>query len=106
MQRGKNRCPSPMIQDLLVLLVVLYLPMPSQAASPYQAVQQGNAFYQSGKYPEAAEQYGSASQILPEAAEIHFNQGNAAYKQQDYGKAREHYTQALQTTDRTLDGKV
>jgi len=80
--------------------------MPSQAASPYQAVQQGNAFYQSGKYPEAAEQYGSASQILPEAAEIHFNQGNAAYKQQDYGKAREHYTQALQTTDRTLEGKV
>jgi Ca-activated chloride channel homolog len=28
------------------------------------------------------------------------------YKQQDYGKAREHYTQALQTTDRTLEGKV
>ena len=27
-------------------------------------------------------------------------------KQQDYGKAREHYTQALQTTDRTLEGKV
>jgi Ca-activated chloride channel homolog len=106
MQRGKNRCPSPMIQGLLVLLVVLYLPMPSQAASPYQAVQQGNALYQHGKYVEAAEQYGSASQMLPDAAEIHFNQGNAAYKQQDYGKAREHYTQALQTTDRTLEGKV
>jgi Ca-activated chloride channel homolog len=95
-----------MIQGLLVFLVVLYLPMPSQAASPYQAVQQGNALYQHGKYPEAAEQYGSASQMLPDAAEIHFNQGNAAYKQQDYGKAREHYTQALQTTDRTLEGKV
>ena len=106
MQRGKHRCPSPMIQGLLVFLVVLYLPMFSQAASPYQAVQQGNALYQHGKYVEAAEQYGSASQMLPDAAEIHFNQGNAAYKQQDYGKAREHYTQALQTTDRTLEGKV
>jgi Ca-activated chloride channel homolog len=106
MQRGKHRCPSPMIQGLLAFLVVLYLPMPSQAASPYQAVQQGNALYQHGKYVEAAEQYGSASQMLPDAAEIHFNQGNAAYKQQDYGKAREHYTQALQTTDRTLEGKV
>jgi len=106
MQRGKNRRSSPMIQGLLVCLVALCLPVPGQAASPYQAVQQGNALYQSGKYPEAAEQYGSASQILPDAAEIHFNQGNAAYKQQDYGKAREHYTQALQTTDRTLEGKV
>lgn len=106
MQRGKHRCPSPMIQGLLVFLVVLYPPMPSQAASPYQAVQQGNALYQHGKYVEAAEQYGSASQMLPDAAEIHFNQGNTAYKQQDYDKAREHYTQALQTTDRTLEGKV
>src|SRR5215467_2289829 len=106
MQRGKHRCPSPMIQGLLVLLMALCLPVPGQAASPYQAVQQGNAFYQDGKYAEAAEQYGSASQMLPDAAEIHFNQGNAAYKQQDYGKAREHYTQALQTSDRTLEGKV
>ena len=106
MQRGKNRRPSPLMQDLLVLLMVLCLPVPGQAASPYQAVQQGNALYQNGKYVEAAEQYGSASQMLPDAAEIHFNQGNAAYKQQDYGKAREHYTQALQTTDRTLEGKV
>jgi tetratricopeptide (TPR) repeat protein len=69
-------------------------------------VQQGNTLYQGGKYAEAAEQYGSASQMLPEAAEIHFNQGNAAYKQQDYHKAREHYGQALQTADRTLEGKV
>src|SRR5215475_8686300 len=106
MQRGKNRCTSPMIQGLLICLVALCLPVPGQAASPYQAVQQGNALYQSGKYTEAAEQYGGASQMLPDAAEIHFNRGNAAYKQQDYGKAREHYTQALQTTDRTLEGKV
>jgi len=106
MQRGKNRYLRPMLQGLLIFLVVLYLPVPGQAVSPYQAVQQGNAFYQNGKYAEAAEQYGNASQMLPDAAEIHFNQGNAAYKQQDYGKAHEHYTQALQTTDRTLEGKV
>jgi len=95
-----------MIHGLLVFLPALYLPVPGQAASPSQAVQQGNALYQNGKYTEAAEQYGSASQMLPDAAEIHFNQGNAAYKQQDYSKARGHYTQALQTTDRTLEGKV
>jgi tetratricopeptide (TPR) repeat protein len=86
--------------------VALYLPVPGQAASPYQAVQQGNAFYQNGKYAEAAAQYNNASQTLPGAAALHFNQGNAAYKQQDYSKAHEHYTQALQTADRTLEGKV
>ncbi|HEY5866777.1 MAG TPA: tetratricopeptide repeat protein, partial [Candidatus Tectomicrobia bacterium] len=97
---------SPLVQGLLGFLVALWPPAPGQAASPYQAVQQGNALYQSGKYAEAATQYSSASQTLPEAAEIHFNQGNAAYKQQDYHKAREHYTQALQTADRTLEGRV
>jgi Ca-activated chloride channel family protein len=95
-----------MIRGLLIFLAALHLPVPGQAASPYQAVQQGNALYQNGKYAEAAEQYGSASQMVPDAAEIHFNQGNVAYKQQDYGKARAHYTQALQTSDRTLEGKV
>ena len=106
MQRGKNGRLSPTIWGLLVLLMALCLAVPGQAASPYQAVQQGNALYQDGKYTEAAEQYDSASQMFPDAAEIHFNQGNAAYKQQDYSKAHEHYTQALQTSDRTLEGKV
>jgi tetratricopeptide (TPR) repeat protein len=106
MQRGRHRCLGLLIPNLLLCLVVLCLPVSGQAVSPYQAVQQGNALYQNGQYAEAAEQYGSASQMLPDAAEIHFNQGNAAYKQQEYDKAREHYTQALQTTDRTLEGKV
>src|SRR5215470_5364693 len=105
MQISKNERLRPLRQGLLVLLMVFLLPAPGQAVSPYQAVQQGNALYQNGQYAEAAEQYGSASQMLPDAAEIHFNQGNAAYKQQAYDKAREHYTQALQTTDRTLEGK-
>ena len=34
---------SPLVQGLLVFLVVLLPPAPGQAASPYQAVQQGNA---------------------------------------------------------------
>jgi tetratricopeptide (TPR) repeat protein len=97
---------SPLVQSCFFFLAALLLSAPGQAASPYQAVQQGNALYQSGKYAEAAAQYSSAGQTLPDAAEIHFNQGNAAYKQQDYHKAREHYTQALQTADRTLEGRV
>ena len=112
-QRGHRLCPgwvsagnSPGMPRLLILFSVLCLPVYAQAVSPYQAVQQGNALYQTGKYAEAAEQYDSAGQALPDAAEIHFNQGNAAYKQQDYRKALAHYSQALQTSDRTLEGKV
>ena len=112
-QRCHRLCPgwvsagnSPNMPRLLILLSVLCLPVYAQAASPYRAVQQGNTLYQHGKYAEAAEQYDSAGQALPDAAEIHFNQGNAAYKQQDYRKALEHYSQALQTSDRTLEGKV
>ena len=112
-QRCHRLCPgwvsagnSPHMPRLLILLSVLCLPVYAQAASPYRAVQQGNTLYQHGKYAEAAEQYDSAGQALPDAAEIHFNQGNAAYQQQDYRKALEHYSQALQTSDRTLEGKV
>ena len=112
-QRCHRLCPgwvsagnSPNMPRLLILLSVLCLPVYAQAASPYRAVQQGNTLYQHGKYAEAAEQYDSAGQALPDAAEIYFNQGNAAYKQQDYRKALEHYSQALQTSDRTLEGKV
>src|SRR5262249_44910268 len=54
--KGEGMCCSP-YSSLLLLLVVLCLPVSGQAASPYQAVQQGNALYQSGKYAEAAEQY-------------------------------------------------
>lgn len=91
---------------LLVGLAICALPMASLAASPYTAVQQGNALYQRGDYAAAAEQYGAAGQALPEAAEIHFNQGNAAYKQGAYQQALDHYAKALQTADRTLEGQV
>lgn len=90
----------------LPLLLVLVCPMTTSAVSPHHAVQQGNALYQEGKYPEAAAQYGAAAQALPAAAEIHFNQGNAAYKQGDYQQALDHYAKALPLADRTLEGKL
>ena len=107
MQLGKNRTKHGSHASMLLgLLLVLGRPVLGQAASPYEAVQHGNALYQRGAYAEAAQQYAIAGQALPAAAEIYFNQGNAAYKQQDYRKALEHYTQALQTSDRQLEGKV
>jgi Ca-activated chloride channel homolog len=88
------------------LVSLLFLPAPGQAASPYRAVQQGNALYQAGQYEAAEQQYRAAAQALPETAALQFNLGNAFYKQQDYGNAQEHYLRAGQTDNRLLASRV
>ncbi len=87
-------------------VTLLLMPFLAHAASPYEAVQQGNALYQQGKYQAAAEHYAIAAQVQPEATVIHFNRGNAAYKQGDYAQALTHYNRALDTTDRRLESRA
>jgi Ca-activated chloride channel family protein len=103
-ERGRRKVTGT--QRAVGLVVLWGLPALGQAASPYDAVQQGNSLYQAGQYEAAAQQYATAAQALPEAVEIHFNQGNAFFKQQDYAKALEHYARALPTPDRTLASRV
>jgi tetratricopeptide (TPR) repeat protein len=91
---------------LLGIVMVLSLPAPGHTASPYEAMQRGNALYQAGQYEAAAQQYAIAAQVLPEVAEILFNQGDAFYKQQDYARALEYYTRALQTGVRPLQSRL
>lgn len=73
---------------------------------PYSAVQRGNVLYQEGRYDEALEQYETASQTLPEAAEIPFNQGNAYYKQGNYAKALSSYASAMHAGNRQLESRI
>ena len=91
---------------LVGIVLVLFLPGLGWAASPYEVVRRGNALYQEEKYEEASQQYTTAAQKLPKAAEIPFNQGNTSYKQQDYAKALEHYARALQSTDPRLESRA
>lgn len=88
-----------------IVLSSLY-PIAGQAASPYEAVRQGNALYRAGKYEAAARQYEAAAHHLPQTADVHFNQGNAAFKMQQYTKALEHYRHALQTADAALRSRT
>jgi Ca-activated chloride channel family protein len=88
-----------------IVLSSLY-PIAGQAASPYEAVRQGNALYRAGKYEAAARQYETAAHHLPQTADVHFNQGNAAFKMQQYTKALEHYRHALQTADAALRSRT
>ena len=88
------------------VLLVFFLIGTGWAASPYEAVQQGNARYEDGQYEAAAGHYASAAKKLPDAPEIQFNQGNAFYKQQDYGQALEHYSRVLPTADPGFESRT
>ena len=79
------------------ILLALFVPVPAVAASPDDAVRQGNALYDAGSFGAAARQYAAAAQVLPDAAAVHFNLGNALFKQQRFDDAVEHYARALTT---------
>lgn len=91
---------------LLALTVLVLLPLHGQAESPYKAVQRGNEFYEAGEYDAAGLNYATASEALPEAAEIFFNQGNVLYKQRKFLQALAHYTNALQSVNGVLESRV
>ena len=91
---------------ILALMVLVLLPLHVQAESPYKAVQRGNEFYDAGEYDAAGLHYATASEVLPEAAEIFFNQGNVLYKQRKFLQALAHYTSALQSVNGVLESRV
>lgn len=91
---------------ILALMVLVLLPLHVQAESPYKAVQRGNEFYEAGEYDAAGLHYATASEVLPEAAEIYFNQGNVLYKQRKFLQALAHYTNALQSVNGVLESRV
>jgi Ca-activated chloride channel homolog len=88
------------------LLLLLCCPALVSAESPATAVQRGNVLYEAEQYDAAAQQYTSALQAIPEAAEILFNLGNVFYKQQGYITAQEYYLRALRTRDLALASRV
>lgn len=91
---------------LFALAVLLLMPFHGQAESPYKVVERGNALYKAEEYDAAGQHYATASEALPEAAEIFYNQGNVLYKQRKFLQALAHYTNALQTVEGMLESRV
>ena len=91
---------------LFALTVLILMPSYGRAESPYKAVERGNKLYEAGEYDAAEQLYATASEVLPEAAEIFFNQGNVLYKQRKFLQALAHYTNALQTVEGVLESRV
>ena len=81
----------------MAVLLGLFVALPARAASPDEAVRQGNALYDAGNFDAAAQQYDAAAQALPKAAVVHFNLGNALFKQRRFDDAVKHYARALTT---------
>lgn len=91
---------------LFALAVLFLMPFHGQAESPYKVVERGNELYEVGEYDAAGQHYATASETLPEAAEIFYNQGNVLYKQRKFLQALAHYTNALQTVEGVLESRV
>ena len=91
---------------LVVVAVLILTPFHGLAESPYKVVERGNELYEAGEYDAAGQHYATASETLPEAAEIIYNQGNVLYKQRKFLQALAHYTNALQTVEGVLESRV
>ena len=91
---------------LVVAAVLMLMPFHGLAESPYKAVERGNELYEAGEWDAAGQHYATASETLPEAAEIFYNQGNVLYKQRKFLQALAHYTNALQTVEGVLESRV
>jgi Ca-activated chloride channel family protein len=71
-----------------------------------QAVRDGNALYEEGRYGAALERYEAAAGLRPNEGIIAFNEGNAWYRQGDTDKALEHYMASLGTEDPALRSRA
>ena len=91
---------------LFALAVLILMPSYGRSQSPYKVVEKGNELYGAGEYDAAGQLYTTASEAMPEAAEIFFNQGNVLYKQRKFLQALAHYTNALQTVEGVLESRV
>jgi tetratricopeptide (TPR) repeat protein len=93
--------------SLWILAGWLIWPLPAGADTPYAFVGKGNEAYQNGDYDAAIKYYGQAAELLPEAAEIHYNLGNVFYRRSIFDKALEYYSRALQSAlDTTLESRI
>lgn len=63
--------------------------------SLYKIVEQGNQFYQRGKYTEAIESYLQVVESKFESSNLYYNLGNAFYKNNEFGKSILWYERAL-----------
>lgn len=89
-----------------LVAAVFVMPFHGFAESPYKVVERGNELYEAGEFDAAGQLYTTASETLPEAAEIFYNQGNVLYKQRRFVQALAHYTNALQTVEGDLESRV
>ena len=71
-----------------------------------QAVRDGNALYEEGRYGAALERYEAAGGFRPNEGIIAFNEGNAWYRQGDTDKALEHYMASLGAEDPALRSRA
>ena len=87
----------------LVLFVIAWLPLYSQAAVSSAAFDAANRLYEEGKFAEAISAYQKLGQSGQVSAALYFNLGNAYFKSGQIGRAVAAYRTAQQITPRDPD---
>jgi Ca-activated chloride channel homolog len=85
-----------MIQKLTIVLL-LFLPVMSNAQQVKKQIRKGNREYSNGKYNEAELHYRKALEKKPQYGKATYNLGNALYKQNQYEPAISKYESLLET---------
>ncbi|MEA3547712.1 MAG: tetratricopeptide repeat protein, partial [Thermodesulfobacteriota bacterium] len=81
-------------QTIIILLMILFLPMPAMAASMHDLVEEGNKAYEEARYDDALARYEQAAKKDPDQPQAYFNRGNALYRQEKFSQAISAYEQA------------
>lgn len=67
--------------------------------APYEAVDRGNAYFGTGDYESARQQYDEAVRLSPNLSVAHFNLGDAAFMDEDFVQAQRSFIEALKSDD-------
>jgi Ca-activated chloride channel family protein len=101
LRRTRRVAPEVAAAARLLLLAALWALAPGlgRAASTATAAERD---YQKGKYSDAAQKYGEATETQPDRHDLEYDEGDAAYRAGEYNEAEEAFRKALQTSNLNL----
>jgi len=92
--------------SIVIVITVVILGIPAQAASPDLLFQAGNKAYLDGKYEAALSKWQQIESMEYEGAELFYNMGNSHYKLSQVGLAILYWEKALKFSGEDEDLKV